>query len=241
MKKTPRYIANHIRRLLKDGASAPHTEEVQWFFKNEIESRGWYTAELRKLARRMSRATIKEMGLDFLVAVADQLFRRRVLEEKVIAVFLLETSTAHFSDKEFRLFESWLDVSTWADHDALGHYLLAPLVLSDPQRTKALIRWTQSPDRWHKRAACVALVRAAKQARLVDEIKRVSSALLADQDLMVQKGVGWLLREWVKADPIRAVPYVMSIRERTSRLVLRTACETLASGEKTKVLAKAAN
>jgi len=38
MTETPRprkpvgYIADHIRRVLKDGGSAPHAAEVQWFF-----------------------------------------------------------------------------------------------------------------------------------------------------------------------------------------------------------------
>jgi len=38
---TPSYIADHIRRVLKDGGSAPHSEDVQHFFKEEIKSRGW--------------------------------------------------------------------------------------------------------------------------------------------------------------------------------------------------------
>ena len=33
------------------------------------------------------------------------------------------------------------------------------------------------------------------------QIVRVCEALLADQDDMVQKGLGWLLREAAKADP----------------------------------------
>jgi ABC-type branched-subunit amino acid transport system ATPase component len=35
-KITPNYIADHIRRVLKDGGSAPHSEEVQRFFKEEV-------------------------------------------------------------------------------------------------------------------------------------------------------------------------------------------------------------
>jgi hypothetical protein len=40
MKKSHAYIAAHIRRVLLNGASAPHTEEVQRFFKEEIKWRG---------------------------------------------------------------------------------------------------------------------------------------------------------------------------------------------------------
>jgi 3-methyladenine DNA glycosylase AlkD len=57
---------------------------------------------------------------------------------------------------------------------------------------------------------------------------------------MVQKGLGWLLRETAKADPKRTVPYLMSIRNRAPRLVLRTACETLPTAIRKKILAKPA-
>src|SRR5207253_4617868 len=79
---TPRYIADHIRRVLKDGGSAPHAEGVQHFFKEEIQSRGWYTAELRKVAVGFRRAILKERGQEFLVRVANQLFSGDVLEER---------------------------------------------------------------------------------------------------------------------------------------------------------------
>jgi 3-methyladenine DNA glycosylase AlkD len=54
---------------------------------------------------------------------------------------------------------------------------------------------------------------------------------------MVQKGLGWLLRETAKFDAKRTVPYLMSIRGRSPRLVLRTACETLPADLKRRVLA----
>jgi DNA alkylation repair enzyme len=83
---TPDYIADHIRRVLKDGGSAPHSEDVQRFFKEEIQSRGWYTAELRRFAVRFRRSIARERGMDFVVQVADQLFSGRILEEKAMAV-----------------------------------------------------------------------------------------------------------------------------------------------------------
>ena len=119
--KPVKYIADHLRQVLINGASAPHTAEVQRFFKDEVKSRGWYTGEIRKLARRFEKVIKNEAGLDYLVAVADNLFRGDVLEEKVLAVFLLETATAEMKRKDFLRLERWLDrVSTWADHDGLA-------------------------------------------------------------------------------------------------------------------------
>jgi len=233
-------VAADIRRLLRDGGTAEHAAGVQWFFKEEIKSHGWYTADLRRAAVKCRRAIIKEFGLPFLLRVADQLFSGRNLEEKVFAVFLLENLTDEFGDAEFKLFESWLPrISTWADHDGLVHYLISPMVAAKAARTKNVFRWAKSQNRWLRRAACVALIRGARQKMFFPEVKRLAAMLLTDEDDMVQKGMGWLLREMTKFDARRAVPYLMSIRERAPRLVLRTACETLPAGVRKRVLAKA--
>ena len=53
--------------------------------------------------------------------VADRLFTGEVLEEKNFAVLLLEKSAVKFGEREFKLFDKWLDrVTSWADHDALA-------------------------------------------------------------------------------------------------------------------------
>jgi 3-methyladenine DNA glycosylase AlkD len=236
-KPTPAAVAAEIRRILKGEGSAEHAAGVQWFFKEEIKSNGWYTADLRRLAVRYRKTIQKELGLDFLVQVADQLFRGRVLEEKVVAVFLLEKSTGDLTDENFVMLESWLDrISSWADHDGLVHYLIAPMVAAKPARAARVFRWAKSPDRWHRRAACVALIQGTRQKKFFPQITRLSSLLLSDQVDMVQKGLGWLLRETAKADPKRTVPYLMKIRDRAPRLVLRTACETLPASRRARIL-----
>lgn len=239
--KSPGYMAAHIRRVILDGASAPHAEEVQRFFKEEIASRGWYTAELRKVAYRFQRVLLSEQGLDYLIAVADQLFRGRVQEEKNMAVMLLEKSVHDLGAKQFRMFDEWVDrVTTWSDHDALLHYLIGPMIADEPARSGVVFTWARSPNRWRRRASAVALIRGARRRMFDKEIARVTELLLDDRDDMVQKGLGWLLREYAKFNPRNAVKLLMALRGRSPRLVLRTACETLDAKTKAKVLAKTA-
>jgi 3-methyladenine DNA glycosylase AlkD len=233
-------VAAKIRRALKDGGSFEHAAGVQWFFKDKIKSHGWYTADLRRAMRRCRREILREHDFDFLVNVADRLFRGPVLEEKVAAVFLLEQMDGQCGDREFRRFERWLDrISSWADHDGLVHYLIAPMIAAEPKRAKAVFRWANSEDRWHRRAACVALIRGARVRMFFPKIVKLSNFLLADENDMVQKGLGWLLRETAKFDPQRTVPYLMKICQRAPRLVLRTACETLPVSVKRRILAVA--
>ncbi len=227
-KVTPRSVADEIRRSLKTGGSVERSASVQRFFKEEVQSHGWRTADLRRASIRWRREILQQSDLEFLLRVADNLFTGAVNEEKNVAVFLLEDITARFGDEEFETLESWLPrISNWSDHDALVHYLIAPMVVAKPARASRVFDWAKSRNRWFRRAACVALIQGARRKIFFPEIIRLSATLLSDEDDMVRKGLGWLLRETAKADVQRAVPYLMSIRERAPRLVLRTACETL--------------
>ena len=241
--KHPGYLAKHIRTVLKNGGSAPHSADVQWFFKEEIKSRGWYTHELRKVAVRFRRTILAEHGIDYLLQVADQLFRNDVLEEKVFAVLMLQGLVGEFGKPEFKLFESWLDrVSTWADHDGLVHYLIGPMIAADDSLLSRPPRWARKKTGkpWHQRAAAVSLIHSTRQHKNFADIQRITGMLLTNDDDMVQKGLGWVLREAAKANPDQTVRYLMTIRERAPRLVLRTACETLPVATRGRVLGKKA-
>jgi 3-methyladenine DNA glycosylase AlkD len=234
---TPKHTAEQVRYELRTGGSVQHAAGVQWFFKEEIQSHGWYTAALRRAAVLTRRRILRENSLAFLMHVADELFQDGILEEKVFAVFLLERMTEQLGSREFRVFENWLSrVSTWADHDGLVHYLLGPMLLSDPKRSQRVFVWAKNKSRWHRRAAAVSLIRGARAGMFEKEIIRISGLLLGDEDDMVQKGLGWLLREWTRDHPERALPFLMKIRTTAPRLVLRTACEKLGPADKRAVL-----
>jgi len=222
---------------LKTGGSATRSTSVQRFFKEEVQSHGWRTADLRRASIRWRREILQQSDLKFLLRVADNLFAGTINDEKNVAVFLLENIIAGFGDEEFELLESWLPrISNWSDHDALVHYLIAPMMVAKPARARRVFRWAKSPNRWYRRAACVALIQGTRRKMFFSEIKKLGERLLSDEDDMVQKGLGWLLRETAKADARSTLPYLLSIRERAPRLVLRTACETLSGGIRKRVL-----
>ena len=153
---------------------------------------------------------------------------------------MLQGIVAEFGKAEFKLFESWLDrVSTWADHDALVHYLIGPMIAADAAYLSRPPRWAEErASAWHQRAAAVSLIHSTRQHKNFGDIQRITEMLLTSDDDMVQKGLGWLLREAAKANPKQTVDYLMTIRDRTPRLVLRTACETLPAATRARVLAR---
>jgi 3-methyladenine DNA glycosylase AlkD len=101
------------------------------------------------------------------------------------------------------------------------------MVVAKPARASRVFHWAKSRNRWFRRAACVAWIQGARRKMFFSEIIGLSATFLSEEDDMVRKGRGWLQRETAKADVQRAVPFLMSIRERAPLLVLRTVCETI--------------
>ena len=230
-------LAREIRQTLASRGSKSIALSSQRFFKEAFEAHGWRTAPLRKFAHECRKSLIKSAGLNAVVELADELFRGSISEEKNFAVFLLEPSPTKLGDSEFRLFDEWLDrVSNWSDHDGLTMYLLGPMMAALPERARCVRKWVRSRNLWRRRASAVSLIRGIRRGMFWPEAKEVAKELLADEDIMVQKGLGWMLREAAKQDATRTTPFLVSIRERTTRLVLRTACETLKPASKKQVL-----
>lgn len=92
-------------------------------------------------------------------------------------------------------------------------------------------------NRWQRRAAAAVLIPAARQGLYAKEIFRLCNRLLADEDDMVQKAVGWLLKESTKKKRPAVVSYLVRLRARAPRLVLRYACENLPAGDRRRTLA----
>src|ERR1700687_2821910 len=105
-KTTAASFANEVRRTVKAGGSPQRSSSVQRCFKEEVQSHGWRTADLRRAALRWRREILQQSDLKFLFQVADHLFTGEINEDKNVAVFLLKNITDQFGDEEFRWLES---------------------------------------------------------------------------------------------------------------------------------------
>lgn len=236
--RRPASVIREVRRELKRKGSPAYARRLQMFFKSPVQAYGWRTARVRKLAQRLRRELATSGGDKLLFAVAEKLFAAPTLEEQTLGVLLLARAARRFGAAEFRRLERWLPrIRNWAACDALCTVLLGPLLLADPRLTARVHRWARSANFWERRAAAVALVPAARRGKYPKEIFRVSNTLLRDPEYMVQKGVGWLLRESAKVRRPEVVSYLLRVRTRAPRLVLRTACETLPARDRRRVLA----
>ncbi len=230
-------LVRSARRQLQSKASPAFARQMQRFFKEPVRAYGWRTAEVRKLAGRLRREILATGDSDLLLSVAGKLFAGPTLEEAVLGVALLQRSVHRFSLAEFRRLERWLPhIRNWAACDLFCTALLGRMIAADPGRAGSVFRWAKSRNRWCRRSAAVSLVPAARRGVYTEQILRLSDQLLEDDDDMVQKAVGWLLKEasQVRRQPV--VTYLRRVRQRAPRLTLRIACEKLPQGTRRRIL-----
>lgn len=169
---------------------------------------------------------------------AEKLLASRWVEDKAAAVYAVSSFVRRFGAGEFRRSARWLRyVDNWATCDALTTYVLGPQLVADKNRLRAVFRWARSGNRWHRRAAAASLIPAARRGVHAEEIFRLARKLYRDPDEMVQKAVGWLLKEACKRQRPAVVRFLLTIKRDAPRLVLRYASEKLPARERQRVLA----
>jgi 3-methyladenine DNA glycosylase AlkD len=107
-----------------------------------------------------------------------------------------------------------------------------------PEYINELKRWTQSDNRWMRRAAAVSLIVPAKRGRYLDDVLEIADLLLTDKDDMVRKGYGWLLKEASRKHQEEVFHYVMRNRKSMPRTALRYAIELMPKEQKAEAMVK---
>lgn len=233
----PKSLSLEVDRRLRALADPVFAEGQRRFFKHEISTYGVRTDKLHEAAREVYRV-VKPWPVEARDEFTDRLWRMKGLESAALGIYVYRGFAKTCGEREFRLFESWVDryVNNWASCDGVASWLLAASIGNCPELGNNLIVWTASPNRWKKRAAAVSLLQEAKQGRRTDLIFTVADRLLEERDDMVEKGVGWLLKETYPKRPRETVEFLLPRCGRATRLTLRYSAEKMTAEDKRIVL-----
>ncbi|MGY1813743.1 DNA alkylation repair protein [Blastococcus sp. SYSU D00820] len=148
-------------------------------------------------------------------------------EERLTALFVLVEQFRRGGEEErARIVELYLGcrdrVDNWDLVDASAPYLLGPWLLD---RDDALLdELAASPSVWDRRIAVMATFAAIRAGR-PEPTFRIADRLLTDEADLVQKAVGWMLREVGNRQPERAEEFLAPRYRRMPRTMLRYAVE----------------
>ena len=236
-RKTTTVSAAWLRAVLRAHADPVNAAGAQRFFVGGVKTYGVHREMLDRLAREAAAALKDGAGLPAALRIGESLYRSGNMDEAALAARILERFSRELSPFHFQTFNRWVAwLQDWASCDSLCIDLIGPLVCERPALIRRILPWTRARHRWRRRAAAVSLVPLARTGERLPEILRVADRLLGDADVMVQKGVGWLLKEATRRRAREIVAYLVANRADTSRLVLRYACEKLPGWERRRVL-----
>ncbi|NLD27158.1 MAG: DNA alkylation repair protein, partial [Acholeplasmataceae bacterium] len=176
----------------------------------------------------------KQLTKKEIFALCEELWKSGVFEESIIACEWSYYLHKEYLEEDFSVFVHWLEnyVHNWASCDTLCNHTIGTFLEMYPQYIKELKVWTQSPNRWLRRAAAVSLIIPAREGLFREDIFEIVDKLLLDTDDMVQKGYGWLLKSLATKYEEEVFKYVLSKKAIMPRTSLRYAIEKMPKEKK---------
>jgi 3-methyladenine DNA glycosylase AlkD len=212
----------HLRRQARPEVAT----SLQRFFKYPVPCYGIPAAELKKIARDFAP---KNQDKTALWIQCTSLWRSQYQEEALIACEWALRMKKHYSPEDFSVFEDWMqnEVKNWATCDTLGNHPIGTLLLAFPSLLPRLREWARSPDLWLKRGAAVSLIVPARKGLYLKEALEIANLLWEDENDLVQKGYGWLLKTHTEKFPEEVIKAIEARKNTMPRTALRYAIEKL--------------
>lgn len=217
--------AEQVRKRLRQLADRDRAEVTQRFFKTGPGEYGEgdvflgvRVPDLRRLAREFQELDLKAIKT---------LLRSAIHEERALALLILLRNYQRGGDKEreriytfymnhLRFINNWDLVDLSADH-VVGAFL------KDKSRNP-LRKLARSADLWERRVSILATFHYIKAGEF-SETLQIARALLSDEEDLIQKAVGWMLREVGKRDLATEERFLREHYRKMPRTMLRYAIE----------------
>jgi 3-methyladenine DNA glycosylase AlkD len=210
-----------LRRLEELVKREPGTaKRLAWFRQQHktpgVTSHGLSTPAVRKLIRGF-RNDFRQLRLEDRFSLAALLYNSGNFEQATIADTLVELSLPALTPGQFDLLDRVVGrFSNWASVDWLCLHGFQRLLLEHRQETLDLLRkWNRSDNLWKRRASVVAFVREiGSSGDFTTEALELCDNLIRDSEEMVQKGVGWALKDSLPGDRARVLDYIKELRRK---------------------------
>jgi 3-methyladenine DNA glycosylase AlkD len=215
-------VIEKIRKELKDYIDPKTKKNFRRFFKEEIRYYGIKTAAAVSIAKKYWNE-VKMRDKKEIFSLCEELYTSGYMEEAFVVSTWAANLANRFEQEDLVVFRHWIDtyITNWAACDGLCNHAVGDFIEKYPEYVDELKRWTQSKNRWMRRAAAVSLIVPAKRGKFLMDVLAIADLLLTDKDDMVQKGYGWLLKEASRKHQDVVFSYVMQNKKVMPRTALR--------------------
>lgn len=220
--------AAYAERRLNEFAEPDRVPALRRFFKTGPgeygegdEFLGIRVPSIRKLSKEL-----RDLPLNDTLA----LLRSPVHEARLLALLILVEQYRRGDEKlRKRIFDAYLantrSINSWDLVDSSAEHIVGAYLQNRSRSTlQALAR---SDLIWERRIAVLATFHYIKQGEYAEALE-IARSLLNDEEDLIQKAVGWMLREVGKRDPAVEEAFLQEYYQRMPRTMLRYAIERFA-------------
>lgn len=232
-------IIKKIRNDLETSIDSQARGNGQRYFKEQVKIHGVKTALVSKIGKHYFEM-VKSRTKAEIFDLCEELLRSGYLEESFIACHWSYFLHPNFEPTDFEIFERWLNeyINNWATCDTFCNHTLGAFMEMFPGYLSKLKDFSKSENKWMRRAAAVTLIIPARKGKFLKEILEIADLLLLDQEDLVQKGYGWMLKAASESHEQAIFDYVMSKKEIMPRTALRYAIEKMPKERRSVAMAK---
>ncbi len=232
-------ILNKIRKQLKNSIDKKTKANSQNFFKEKIKFHGVNTAIVSRISKEYFNVLTDKTKTD-IFGLCDRLWQSGYIEESFIACKWSYFIHKDYEPCDFEIFEEWIDtyVNNWASCDTLCNHTVGEFIEMYPEYLSRIKKFTTSENRWMRRASAVSLIVPARKGKFLNDIFEIADKLLVDNDDLVQKGYGWMLKVASQPHQQEVFDYVIKNKKIMPRTALRYAIEKMPKEMRTIAMAK---
>jgi 3-methyladenine DNA glycosylase AlkD len=220
-------------------ATAEKRKSIAQFFKHEIKCLGVGNPQTQTIGRQIIQR-LKDEDKSVVFDLADPLFQTGFIEEALLAAQLVFSRKKEFETNDFVIFENWISkyVSNWAVCDTFCNQTIGTFIMTYPNFVLDVKQWSVNENLWMRRACAVSFIYPAKKELYIEEQLEIALALLEDNEDMVQKGYGWMLKVLSQKQTLLVFEFVERYKERMPRTALRYAIEKMPKNLKEQAMRK---
>jgi 3-methyladenine DNA glycosylase AlkD len=242
-KPDPRYGVHFttIKRELAQMARPAGEFDAQRYFRGDHKLRFYNigTTPLRIFARSLYQANRGHWSVEDAMTLADFLITDPYLETKSVGIEVLARFRRSFTPRLLPRWKQWLarnHSANWATTDTICGMLIGPLLVQYPDLAGRLRAWSTDRNMWVRRASIVGLIPLARKGMALDLLYENARPLHSDKENLIQKAVGWALREAGKTDSRRLENYLLENGPAIPRTTVRYAIERFPEGKRRALL-----
>lgn len=144
-------------------------------------------------------------------------------EEQTIGISILSKNISYFTSPHLPLLHTYIQhLYGWSKIDTFILSFVQKLLLIYPDEVLGYVKkWNRSSNSWERRASVVTFTRnVGESGKYTDLVISLCEHLIFDKEDMVQKAVGWALKDNLKGNRKMIVEYIRSLRKRNVSSVI---------------------